>query len=281
MLFNVSHSFIVLEMKMNVLIRTAALTASVVSSSSVYENVTIAPVDAVGELVYETTVIVSEEPQMALIIMTSSPLPDTVVVDDISRVEARCDAEERAVWINNQNFTRAYQQAAAAAWGESQGTIDRLSERYPELSRDCLGCLGEATACSRTHCWIPCISDQSGEACRTCINTNCIPAMLVCTGAENPSQLPQPPESSVRPSSPGLRTRPSTLPRLLVPNHNETSHSEHSPALSGPGRLRDAMDATGWDLAGMMRGVLGTDAMTLSFVIALVAALIAVIAKWF
>jgi hypothetical protein len=42
------------------------------------------------------------------------------------------------------------------------------------------------------------------------------------------------------------------------------------------------MGATGWDFAGMMRGVLGTEnAMTWGFVIALVAALIAVIAKWF
>ena len=235
----------------NFFISTAALTAGAVFSSS-SSNTTTRP-DAVGssevptdyEADDESLVISSASssatPQWQLITMTT---PGPIFVAPSA---ARCTAEERAVWMGNQDFSRAYQQAAQRAWGDSVDTVTYLAPAFPQVSRLCLTCLGEATGCARENCWAQCILDQTGEMCRNCINENCIPEMLTCTGAANATELPMPPQPVAAPATPSTRVRPSRLPTIQVPPEAASSVSEHSPAVSGPGRLRAGTVDASWE----------------------------------
>lgn len=255
---------------------TAALNAGAVYSSS---GPSTEP-DAVGTGESDEDVATSTgSPSWAIITMTT---PGPLFVAPSTE---RCTAEERAVWIGNQEFGVAYQRAAANAWGDSVDTVTNLAPAYPEISRHCLSCLGDATQCGRTNCFAPCLIDQSGEACRTCINKNCIPTMLTCTGAANMTELPLPPQPVVSPASPSTRPRPSTLPSIQVPSRSVSSAREFTPAETGPGRLRaSTADANGEDaVAGVqdkLMALLGNNnAVTYGVVIAFIAALVGILLK--
>jgi hypothetical protein len=183
----------------------------------------------------------TQAPSMDIITMTT-PFPGHA---SSGSSESRCTAEERAVWIDNREFGDAYQQAAAKAWGDSADTVENLAPSYPQVSRGCLTCLGDATECGRTNCFTQCIMDQTGEGCRGCIQEHCIPTLLTCTGAATTSELPMAPRVSITTARPSSRTRPATLANLQTPVlRAASSDSELSPpGISGPGRLRSASDS--------------------------------------
>jgi len=257
---------------------TAALNAGAVLSSASLNTTTQAPVpDAVGTTEEPDEIVAtSEVPTGGALITMTTPGPFFVA-------PTRCTAEERAVWIGNQEFSAAYKQAASRAWGDSVDTVTYLDPPFPGISRYCLSCLGEATGCAREHCWAQCILDQSSEACSTCINDNCIPDMLTCTGAANASELPLPPQPAPAPASPSTRVRPSKIPNIQIPTGSANSGSEHSPAVSGPGRLRAPSVDADWGDAlleapeGSNRFAEFNDlnVMTVGIVMAFVAAIVA------
>ena len=260
---------------------TAALNAGAVLSSSAPST----EPDAVGTSDYESDEDVATStgsPSWAIITMTT---PGPLFVAPSAE---RCTAEERAVWIGNQEFGAAYQRAAANAWGDSVDTVTNLAPAYPEISRHCLSCLGDATQCGRTNCFAPCLLDQSGEACRACINENCIPTMLTCTGAANMTELPLPPQPVASPAGPSTRPRPSRLPSIQVPSRSVSSASESSPAETGPGRLRASSAGANWEdaTAGVrhkIMALLGNNGemnfATYGAVIAIIAALVGILLK--
>ena len=223
-------------------ITTAALNVGAVwcsTEAAPTEVSTAAPEHVSTESHSESTV--ARAQSLDLITMTT-PLPGFP-----NSASSRCTAEERAVWIANRDFGDAYQQAAAQAWGDSVDTVMNLAPSYPEVSRHCLSCLGDATACGRTNCFVQCVVDQTGEGCRGCINAKCIPALLTCTGASDKTELPMPPQRSVSTPRPSPRVRPSSLPPLTIQALDPVSSDSESSAdaVSGPGRLRAASDLNG------------------------------------
>ena len=123
---------------------------------------------------------------------------------------ARCTRAEREVWILNDEFTQNYLEASANAWGDSESTTEALYAIYSDtISKPCLGCLGDTTQCGRDKCFLDCLLDQRSLACDNCINLNCLPTLLSCTGAKSTAELPNRVRTSVTTASPlsPVRTR--------------------------------------------------------------------------
>jgi hypothetical protein len=135
-----------------------------------------------------------------------------------------CTVGERSIWSNNRPFTVAYQDAAREAWGDKDKTTNFLHAKYPSISRECLNCLGEATACGKSHCMFVCVWNIASSECRQCIDTNCTPQLMICSGASNTDELPLPPESDSSSDS----ISPVSSKRVRQRNHSTTPQPEEN-----------------------------------------------------
>lgn len=112
---------------------------------------------------------------------------------------SRCTLEERSSWINDYEFTSIYQRISLKSWGAHEKTLNGLvselgeTEKYKLVSKECLFCLAEATSCGVRYCVVQCAINAAYPICQNCVNKNCMPALLVCAGADSVADLPLPP----------------------------------------------------------------------------------------
>ena len=125
--------------------------------------------------------------------LSGSDEESTVAVEmDTSGV--RCSNEERSIWFQNPDFTKEYLNCSAKKLGQPGPVGICLHEVYPTLSVGCGECLGEASLCAAKKCFRACIRNQGSPGCRKCFNEQCNQGLLECSGANDASELPMPPE---------------------------------------------------------------------------------------
>ena len=128
---------------------------------------------------------------------------DSTEVTEQVPAEPKCTEVERLQWIDNWTFGTDYLTACEKALGGGKKTTEQLFSIYgTSISRECLGCLGDATECGRKGCWRQCLRDRTSELCQTCVNTKCLPNLLLCTGAAGTQELPIPPHILLAQTSP-------------------------------------------------------------------------------
>lgn len=107
-----------------------------------------------------------------------------------------CTDSDKAIFGHNNNFLELWQNCGRNSRGDSASTMHCISRSFPELSRPCLSCFGNFTACGAHHCRRECFWDSRSSHCIECGLNNCAVDWEQCSGAsreliiEHPAQWP-------------------------------------------------------------------------------------------
>lgn len=146
----------------------------------------------------------------------------------------QCIESEKSVWFNSPSFTDTFRRCAISSAGTVARTASCLRQSYPVslISDNCLTCFGNSARCGAINCMRQCLMGASAPGCLQCIDQNCSPALMECTGAVNKDELPLAPGQPARTTTTQAptttvtpRTRPTTTTTAPAPDAGTTTPS--------------------------------------------------------
>jgi hypothetical protein len=107
--------------------------------------------------------------------------------------QAICTPKDKAMWIDNKEFTLKYMMIAESSWGVKKKAIKGFEKEFQDMSEGCRECHVNMIECGAQKCLGKCGMKPKSEDCHECIAVKCMDQYKMCLGVSFQTELPIPP----------------------------------------------------------------------------------------